>query len=420
MNLPSKATLLRVGSVGVASVIAGLAGLVIMILTAKVLTPAQNAEFMVFWSVLFWVFGVLGGIQYETVRSVQTTQLDAAVTPSVRGVAVVPAGLIVSVIIAVVFFVSALMWGPRVFGHQPIASALIIAVAAALYGGYSAILGALGGRGDWVRVAGLMTGDTVIRSGAMILVAVVAAALTPIKLAAGLGALAWVVFFVVSRSYRSAWSARGDATASAYARQVSASVVANLANSALVVGFPTVLGLVVGYDTLSTSAGLLFAISMTRAPLMMPLVAFQSMIVAHFVQHEGSGRVIARLVVVVAGLSVVVAVAAGLIGPPLLGLLRPEYHLSALVIGALTLGAGFLTLVVVTGTLALAVKLHTVYMGGWIVAIVVTVIVLALPGPITNTVIAALMIGPSCGAIIHVVGLMRSRRKIAAANDPVD
>ncbi|MCL2470167.1 MAG: hypothetical protein FWF25_00280 [Propionibacteriaceae bacterium] len=414
MRAKTKQTLKGVGSVGLASGIAGVAGLVLMVVMAKVLSPQLNAEFMVFWSLLFWVFGsVGGGIQFETVRSVRTVHLRdenslVAFTEQDK-VRVVPAGLVMSVGVVMIIFLSSLLWAPRVFGYNWLATSAIICAAAIAFAGFSSAVGVLGGRGDWVRAALLMVADPLVRAVMVIAAVLALPGLLWVKAAAGLAALTWIVVVMTSKGYRSVLGARGDAGMRQYVGQVGQAIVANAANTALVVGFPTVLGLVVGYTRLQSAAGLLFAISMTRAPLMMPLNAFQSMIVAHFVNSGGSARAIGRIVVAVLGLGVVVSVAIGLVGPPLLGLLRSEYHLGFVVVGCLTLASVFLTLVVLTGTLVLANSRHTVYMIGWIVAIVVTVGMLWIPAPLTVAVIVALITGSSCGAVVHIVGLVRGR-----------
>jgi len=380
-----------------------------MVVMAKVLSPELNAQFLVFWSVLFWVFGSLGGIQFETVRSTRTAALagdEAMVVPATHHVRVVPAGLGVATGVVAIFFLSSLLWAPRVFGSDWLLSVVVVALAAIVYGGYTSVVGVLGGQGRWVSAAVLMVADPLVRSVAIVIAALALSGLVGVKLAAGVATLTWVVLVLVFKGYRSILGSRGDTNVREYVGKTSQAVVATLASTALVVGFPTLLGLVEGNSIIQESAGLLFAISMTRAPLMLPLNAFQSMIVAHFVKRGGSPRVVGRIVLAVLGLGVLASIVAGIIGPPLLGLVRPEYRLGPLLVGGLTLGAAFLCLVVLTGTLALANNQHTVYMTGWVVAIVVTIGMLWIPWTLSVTVIVALIGGSSCGVIVHVTGMM--------------
>jgi O-antigen/teichoic acid export membrane protein len=68
-----------------AAVVSGVAGYVVLVLTARFLDAAENADFLVFWGALFGVFGVLIGISSETTRAVFASPEGAAV-----GVRVVP------------------------------------------------------------------------------------------------------------------------------------------------------------------------------------------------------------------------------------------------------------------------------------------------------------------------------------------
>ena len=72
-----------------AAVVSGIAGYLVLVLTARHLDAAENADFLVFWAALFSVFGVLVGIATETTRAVFAGESSEA-TPS-GGVRVVPA-----------------------------------------------------------------------------------------------------------------------------------------------------------------------------------------------------------------------------------------------------------------------------------------------------------------------------------------
>ena len=416
VKLPKDQALKGIGPIGIAGLVSGATGFIIMILTAKLLTPALNAEFMVFWSLIMWVFGSLLGIQYETIRSVRAaTNNDISVTssgsPTAKpdGVRVAIVGLAMTMVVGFVMFLTSFIWAPRVFGHDPLLSALIISVTVGLYGGYCAVLGALGGKTDWNRASMLMIAEALIRFMALLIaVTVWANGSVFVKIATCLSVTTWLVFVIVGKGYRDTFHVRGDSTGKAMVRQTSQVIVANFASSALVVGFPTLLGLVVGHSVIQSSAGLLFAISMTRAPLLFPLNAFQSVLVAYFVKHDSNAKVIIRLILGTLGIGIVVAIVAGLVGPPLLTLLRPEYHLTPIVVTGLTMAAACLALVVLTGTLTLAIRLHGICMSGWLVAIVVSISILLVPFPLTMRVIASLLVGPICGTIIHVGGILRS------------
>ena len=60
-----------------AAVVSGIAGYLVLVLTARHLDAAENADFLVFWAALFSVFGVLVGIASETTRAVFAGESEA-------------------------------------------------------------------------------------------------------------------------------------------------------------------------------------------------------------------------------------------------------------------------------------------------------------------------------------------------------
>ena len=68
-------------SVGIASVVAAGSGYLVLVVVARYLEPSVNADFLVYWSLLFGGFGILGGIQQEATRSVGTAAHTGEATP---------------------------------------------------------------------------------------------------------------------------------------------------------------------------------------------------------------------------------------------------------------------------------------------------------------------------------------------------
>jgi len=407
--VPLRKLIATVGSVGAANLVAALTGFVIMVVLAAKLPPASNAEFLVFWSVLFWVYGGVGGVQYEAVRSVRGTRSAVAEssTPVSTGARVVPVALGVAAAAVGLFFLSSLIWAPRVFPQDPYLLSGVIAVGGLLFAGHSAVIGTLGGQGRWPAAAILIAGESLGRFLALMGLVLLGCQLLPLKMVVPVGGLVWVVAVGVAPRFRRVWRVRADVSAPVFARNATQTMVANVASAALVVGFPTVLGLMIGHEAIQTIPGLLFAISMTRAPLMLPLNAFQSMLVAHFVANHRGGFLV-KVVLGCAGVGLVLAAIVAVVGPPLLGLLRPEYHMSALVLAGLTLDATALALISVTGTFVLATKRHGWYMLGWLAAIAASVGFLAAGINLEWRVVIALLVGPAIGAGLHLAAVRRS------------
>jgi O-antigen/teichoic acid export membrane protein len=386
--------------VGGASALAGLTGLVVMVWLTEVLDAAEYADFMVFWSLLFWVAGTFGGMQYESVRSVTAARGEG------RGVRVVPLMAVLAVGLLALFWASSPLWSGRVLAWSPGLSAAVIAVGAAFIAVENAVVGTLGGLGRWRVGAVVVTVDTMTRFLPFLIIPLLAAPSFLYRCAAAAGGLGAVACLMSSR-VRSSLKARADSGARRLATTTLRALGANLAACAFLVGYPTLMSLVLGEDVMRDTAGLLFAISLTRAPLIMPINAFQSMFVSSFVRAEGRRRRVAlRLLGLVLAGGIVLSALLALVGPPLLRLLRPAYHLGWPVIAGLTLGATSIGLVAVTGSLALASQRHTRYMLGWLAAIAVSLVALAVPGDVTTKVVASLIVGPLVGAAVHLAAAL--------------
>ena len=87
------------------------------------------------------------------------------------------------------------------------------------------------------------------------------------------------------------------------------------------------------------------------------------------------------------------------------------YALPGIWIALLTADAGLLAVLTMTGTTALALSRHGIYLSGWAVASVVSCLGLFLPMPLESTVVLSLAIGPLCGIAVHTLGIVRAVRR---------
>ena len=164
----------------------------------------------------------------------------------------------------------------------------------------------------------------------------------------------------------------------------------------------------------ATPAGLgvlILLVILTRAPLTVPLSSFQSALIARFTGLDSAGRRrwLGLGVLVILGASVVLAALAALVGPLLLPLVfGAGFEAGPWIIGALTAAASGLGIIALTSAAALAASRHTLYLVGWSVAIVVSLVVLfTIPIAIEWATVAAVAAGPIAGAVVHVAGLRR-------------
>ena len=103
------------------------------------------------------------------------------------------------------------------------------------------------------------------------------------------------------------------------------------------------------------------------------------------------------------------AALAALLGPPLLLLIFGEaYRADAGIVAALTAAAAGLGIITLTGVAAITAGRHSRYLLGWVVAIVLSLLLLFLaPLPFEWAAVLALIAGPLTGAGVQL-GALRS------------
>lgn len=395
--------------VGGASAIAAASGLLITFVVARTLDPAETAQFLIFWSLLFGLFGILSGIQSETTRAVRSTAMGGE---RGRGGAarVLPAGMLVGSGVSVLLLVTSIFWAGAVLPAGQPWVLLAIGVAGVAYSGHVTLAGASAGSQDWRLYSWLMALESVIRLAAVVVVAFLTASLVGLELACTLGALVWTAFILTSRSARTAIGARADVSLGELVRQHSYALVSAAATAALVVGFPLMFSLTSTPTTVAASAGLLLAVQLTRAPIMIPLQAFQGVAIASFVaQRERGLRALVRPVGIIMMIAIGGALLAWLIGPWLMLIFGKAYVVDGLVLGLLTLGAGVMATLTLTGAASLAGGYHRVYTLGWVTATVASIGLLMLPVAADERVVLSLSIGPVAGILVHCVGISSHR-----------
>ncbi len=388
-----------------ATAVSAASSFIVLLIVAPALGPAGYASFSVYWAALFMIVGVLFGVQQETTRAVSATGVSSGGGPQpsaslIRFAAITGAGTIL------ILAVTGLLWAAPLFGAENVEWAYPLAVAVGCYVGVAALNGILAGSGQWSAFAAVPLIDGVLR---LILVAVA------LWLGADRTALAWAVAipFPVSLAVVAAARVRAvrrrAVVAESYrslSANVGRTVVASSANAVLVNGFPVVLALLAGGDQAALGAVVL-ALTLTRAPILVPLTALQSMLIARFNSFPDSAR---RLMIMVVTSLVVatplLAVIAGVWGTPALaaffgrGFAIPGSLLSGLVVAS-----GCLGLLTVTGARVLARDRHSVFAAGWVIACAVSVVAVALaPGDVGLRTVIALIVGPLIGAAWHIWG----------------
>lgn len=395
--------------VGAASLVSAAVGYAVLLISARTLSPEENAGFLTFWSFVFFVFGVLGGIVIESTRAARSS-LESGPHPSGARIGPVAVGL--GAAAALILLATSVLWGEPLFGSSALYLVPIVCIAALLYSGHASTVGSLGGSGRWSEYSAVTVAESFLRLAGVGAAVLVGASIGGLAAATALGAAAWLLFLLLSKRTRSSFTVRADVPNRDFVRNILHACLAATASSALLVGFPVMLKFTTTDSVYLASAPLLMALSLTRAPLMIPLMAYQSVAITHFMARKSEGaKAYLPLFLVVLGVAAAGAVAAGLIGPWLMVfLLGPDYHIDGLVLAALTLDSGFLALLTLTGSLAVASNQHRAYSLGWVAAAAVSLAMLFLPVGMELKTILSLAAGPLCGVVVHTWFVQSSLR----------
>ncbi|WP_158372266.1 hypothetical protein [Cellulosimicrobium cellulans] len=398
----------RFGGVGVASLVAAAAGYLVLLVAARVLDPADNADFLAFWGLLFFCFGVLGGLQNETTRVVHVA-LEGDGMPGTAGPRVLRAGLLVGAGAAALLLATGPLWARAVLGPDPWLLLAVVAVSVVAFSGHASVAGALAGGGAWPTYARLVGAESVVR---LVLTGTAAAAgLAGAGMAAGAGlAAATWLGFAAAPAVRTARTRRAGVPGRAFATATAQAMAGTAASAALVVGFPVLLRVTTPADAYAQAAPLLMAVQLTRAPLLIPLNAYQGVAITHFLAHRDRGaRPLLQIAGAVVAVGAVGAAAAALVGPWLMAaVLGPAYRVPGGVLAGLTASAVALGLLTLTGAAVLALGRHRAYAAGWVVATAVSAVVLLMPGSLELRAVLSLSCGPLVGVLVHAAAVRRA------------
>lgn len=410
--------------IAVATILSAASGYVVLAVATWVLPSVQtNTHFVTFWSTLFACFGLLSGMSTETTRAVAARQptsgpAEGRAEGRAKGPRVLMVGLGVGAAGAALLAATSPVWAPRLFPERTAWLAALVCIAVAAYAAHSVVVGALAGRRAWRTYSRLIAADSLARLGLVVIAALALGTLVGLTTAAAVAAFTWAVYLLLSGSAREAASSRADSDLGTFLRRILAASFATGASALLVVGFPILLSLTTSPAAYGRAAPLLLAITLTRAPLMIPLNAYQGVAVTHFVQHRSRGlAALVPIVRAVVALGLTGTLLAWLVGPWLLEVLL-RYHVSGPVLAALTAAATVLALLTLTGALCQALTLHRGFVTGWGVALLTAVLILLLPMAITPRAVLALAVGPLAGVLVHLWLLRRHAGAPAAPVGP--
>ncbi len=408
MTEPDGHSIRRRGAVGVgvAAVVSGLCGYVVLLVVARSLTAPVYAEFLTFWGALFFCYGLLTGVQSDVTRAVASGRhADRSGTPVLPLLLAVTAGVVAAIVLTS-------MWGaPTLLGDVDLAARITaLALGALAFSGHASVAGALGGSGRWERYGLLVAAEATARLVLVCVAAGAGASLGGFAFAVAGASATWLVLIALLPDMRPMIRARSDRDVRHTLRGWSHAVVAAGASAALIVGYPVLVRATSTDASFADAAPLLLAIMLTRGPILVPLGAYQNVVVAHVVGNDGRVRSILRLVPMATAVAVAIVVAGAAIGPWLLDVLRPGFEVSATMFAVLAASAVLLGVLTVTGAITLALDRHRAYSFGWITATVVSFAALLLPGGLDERIMVSVLLGPILGILVHVTGIVAPKR----------
>lgn len=401
-----------VARVGLATAITAVCGYTVLYLAARRLEPAGFSVFGVFWGAFGLVSGAANGLLQESTREVRALQSGTVAVSAATGSRTRPMWVAagVGLVAAVTVAGTSPLWAPHVFAEQRSLSVVLLSFGLAGFCLHATLLGMLAGDSRWSHYGSLMVIDAVIRVVFAVAAFLLGWGLVGFLWATVAGAVAWLLVLTCSPTARSVTRLHTAGGVSAFLRGAGHSIAAAGASAILVMGFPVLLKATSG--ELGAAGGVvILAVTLTRAPLLVPMTAMQGNLIAYFVDHRSNRlRALLTPAAVVGALGAAGVVAAYLIGPWLLRVaFGAEYRASGTLLAWLTAAAVSIALLTLTGAATVAAALHRAYSIGWVGATAAATLLLCLPLGLQTRTVIALLCGPLVGIAVHLAALGRRR-----------
>jgi hypothetical protein len=395
------------GAITIATVVAGAIGYVILALVPKFVTdPARYLEFTSFWSGLYLLVAAVSGLQQEVARASTRASVELGEPSGGLGRLALAFGVGGAALVGL----SSPLWAPTVFVERPGSLLAALVVALVGYVGIAVLSGVFYGLKLWSAVAVLTITDPILRLGFVV---------TGLLSGADVSLLGWAVALPSPLALAFVWLVFGRRVRGRFRVDVGPAVLASNAAKAvggavglgvLTSGLPLLLGLSSTSEAKAAVGALTFVMILTRAPLVVPILALQGWLTVFF-RDRNEARLRSLLLVEsgVLAVSAIAAVVAFLVEPWLLqALWGTRYQVAAPTCAGVVFTAGLTAALCASGPATLASGRHSAYLVGWASAAGLTVGMLFLPLPLVPRVLLAITIGPLVGIAVHVTALSRA------------
>lgn len=392
--------------VGAATVLSAMCGYAVLYLAARDLEPAGFSVFAVFWGAFGLLAGSANGLLQESTREVR--QAQSAPVPAGPLIHPMRVAVLVGIASAVSVVATAPLWSSHVFADSRLLSVGLLSAGIGGFCLHATLLGMLAGVNRWSEYGVLILGDAIMRVVVATATFLIGWGLVGYLWATVAGAFAWLALLLASPPARTAARLLTPGTTWVFLRGASHSIAAAAASAILIMGFPVLLKAT--SQELGAAGGVvILAVTLTRAPLLVPLTAMQGNLIAHFVDQRAARlRALVMPALVVSGLGVLAVLVAGLAGPWLLQFaFGPQYQASSGLLAGTTAAAIAIALLTLTGAATVAAALHRAYAVGWIGATLASALLLLLPVALETRTVVALMCGPLVGIAVHLAALRR-------------
>lgn len=400
--------------------VVAVSGYAVIVIAGRALDTVSYEAFTVFWGLFFALAGLIDGLLQETTRAVAGRRApdqaagraqDTATSTPARPVTV---ALGFAAVTAVLALASSPLWADQVI---PSGSGLagwgvvLLAAGLASYVFQAVVGGLLSAATNWSTYAWLISVDSAVRVVLALIAWAIGWHLLAFLLVTVIGALTWLATLLLSPGTRDLLGEVADVPTGEFIRRTFKAMLASGANAVLITGFPVLITFTSGPEVAAGSlAAVITAVTLTRAPILVPLQRFQPALIVFFTrQRHRILRACMGPCTLIVGVALVGGVAAYWLAEPImLWFFDADLVSEPVVLAALTVASGSTALLMVTGSAAHAAERHSLYLAGWVVATVAAVLLLAVEASPETRAVLALGVAPLAGVAVHLVVLGRT------------